>query len=37
MVRKSLDKQWNLQNSILLHETIPLNREIEFEADIRPD
>jgi hypothetical protein len=24
MVRKSLDKQWNRQNSILFHETIPL-------------
>jgi hypothetical protein len=24
MVRKSPDKQWNLQNSILFHETIPL-------------
>jgi amino acid permease len=24
MVRKSSEKQWNRQNSILLHETIPL-------------
>jgi hypothetical protein len=24
MVRKSPDKQWNRQNSILFHETIPL-------------
>jgi hypothetical protein len=26
MVRKSPDKQWNRQNSILFHETIPLNK-----------
>jgi hypothetical protein len=25
MVRKSPDKQWNRRNSILFHETIPLN------------
>jgi hypothetical protein len=26
MVRKSPDKQWNRQNSILFHETIPLKK-----------
>jgi hypothetical protein len=26
MVRKSPDKQWNHQNSILFHETIPLKQ-----------
>jgi hypothetical protein len=26
MVRKSPDKQWNRQNYILFHETIPLNK-----------
>jgi hypothetical protein len=25
MVRKFPDKQWNRQNTILFHETIPLN------------
>jgi hypothetical protein len=28
MVRKSPDKQWNRQNSILFHETIPLNQSV---------
>jgi hypothetical protein len=27
MVRKSPDKQWNRQNSILFHETIPLKKK----------
>jgi hypothetical protein len=25
MIRKSPDKQWNCQNSVLFHETIPLS------------
>jgi hypothetical protein len=32
MVRKSPDKQWNRQNSILYHETIPLSPDLYTNA-----
>jgi hypothetical protein len=34
MVRKSPDKQWNRQNSILFHETIPLSLEMGLQCKV---